>query len=47
MGEITVLALAAIGGYALLRSSRLRPAAHVTAKRPAATQAEAKEKTHA
>jgi multicomponent Na+:H+ antiporter subunit A len=47
MGEITVLALAAIGGYALLRSSRLRPAAHVTAKRPAATQSEAKEKTHA
>jgi hypothetical protein len=24
MGEITVLAIAAVGGYALLRSSRLR-----------------------
>jgi hypothetical protein len=26
LGEITVLAIAAIGGYALLRASRLRPA---------------------
>jgi multisubunit Na+/H+ antiporter MnhB subunit len=47
LGEITVLALAAIGGYALLRAARLRPASHVTAKRPAPTEAEPKEKAHA
>jgi len=47
MGEITVLALAAIGGYALVRSARLRPAAHVTVKRAAATQEQTKEEAHA
>lgn len=47
MGEITVLALAAIGGYALLRSALLRPARHSTAKQVVSPKAEAREEAHA
>lgn len=35
LGEITVLAIAALGGYALLRASRLRPLPHPASQQPA------------
>lgn len=34
LGEITVLAIAAVGGYALLRAALLRPIPHTTPKQP-------------
>lgn len=47
LGEITVLAIAAIGGYALLRAALLRPAPHVAAYRAVAEKQATQEQDHA
>ncbi|MBX3009947.1 MAG: DUF4040 domain-containing protein [Caldilineaceae bacterium] len=46
LGEITVLAIAALGGYGLLRASRLRLLAPLPAKPPAIQQTQEGENAH-